>query len=139
MAKGRDVYAAKRRKLRRYRVFTVVIFLVLFVYIIGYLGVFLSRPSISVEAVNYGSVDVPTSLHGIIVRDETVVKSKEAGTPTYKYSEYERVKNGSLVCSVAREPIPKILKNSLGKLTKIYLKHKRAKKIYLFLKMTLTE
>ena len=102
MAKGRDVYAAKRRKLRRYRVFTGFIFLVLFVYIIGYLGVFLSRPSISVEAVNYGSVDVPTSLHGIIVRDETVVKSKEAGTPSYKYSEYERVKNGSLVCSIAK-------------------------------------
>ena len=76
MAKGRDVYAAKRQKLRRYRVFTGFIFLVLFVYIIGYLGVFLSRPSVSIEAVNYGSVDVPTSLHGIIVRDETVVKSK---------------------------------------------------------------
>ncbi len=50
-----DPYARKRKRYRRYRMLTVITFAVLSIYLLGYLVAFLSKPSVSVEAVNYGT------------------------------------------------------------------------------------
>lgn len=96
----RDIHVKKRKKNRKPVVVTALTFTVLFIYIAGYAIAFLSKPSVSIETVNYGTIDVPEALHGIIVRDETVVRSTESGTPSYRYSEYEKVKANSVVCTL---------------------------------------
>ena len=48
-------------KTRHYGLMTVVIFCCLLIYILGYLAVFVSKPSIGVETVEYGALDLETN------------------------------------------------------------------------------
>lgn len=89
-----------RKRKRNTKFLTVVTFLLLLTYLCGHIVRFLNKPSISVETVNYGTVDVPKVLNGIIVRDEFVAKSTMAGQPVFHYSEKEKIKKNALVCQI---------------------------------------
>jgi len=93
---GKDSERARRR----YKVLTVCVFFGLFVYLMGYIIAFATKPSKSVETVNYGTIDSPQSLKGLIVRDEYVGKSTAAGEPQYLYAENEKVPKNAVVCTV---------------------------------------
>ncbi len=92
----------KKRRPRRnaHKSITVITFIVLSMYIGGYLLAFLNKPSIGIETVTYGSVEAPKSLNGLIIRDEYVAKSPMDGQPNYNYAEYDKVKKGAVVCSI---------------------------------------
>ena len=122
-----DPYARKRKRYRRYRMLTVITFAVLSIYLLGYLVAFLSKPSVSVEAVNYGTIDVPTALHGIIIRDEVVVKSTTGGTPSYQYSEGERVSKDSVVCTVKDTGDSEVLEQKIREIDEDILKAQQSK------------
>lgn len=89
-----------RRRKNGYRVFTVITFVVLTVYLLGYLINFALRPSVRVESVEMGAISAPSAINGLIIREETVVTSGRAGTPVYYYTENQRVAKGKVVCSV---------------------------------------
>ncbi|MBR5467830.1 MAG: hypothetical protein IKU80_01220 [Firmicutes bacterium] len=118
---------ARPKKQSRYRVLTVITFAVLFVYIAGYLVAFLSRPSASIETVNYGSIDVPEALNGIVIRDEIVVKTDDAGTPSYKFSEHERVKKNAVVCVVRDSDDAGLIEKQIRKIDEDILEVQKSK------------
>jgi len=115
------------KKQGRYRIITVITFAVLFIYIGGYLAVFLNRPSASIETVNYGSIDVPQTLNGVIVRDEAVVRTTEGGTPAYRYSEYERVKKNAVVCEVRDSDDVKLIEKQIREIDEDILEAQKKK------------
>ncbi len=90
----------KKARLSGYKVFTVVTFIVLAVYLAGYIISFATRPSVRVESVEMGSISVPATISGLIIREETVVTSTREGTPQYYYTDNQRVAKGKVVCSV---------------------------------------
>jgi hypothetical protein len=73
----------------------VLLYLLQFV-IIG----FTKKNAVSMETVKIGSVDLPRVMDGVIIRDETVYKTAEAGALHYQVAEYERVKKGAAVCII---------------------------------------
>jgi len=125
--KYEEIYDAHVKKQGRYRIITVITFAVLFVYIIGYLVVFLNRPSASIETVNYGSIDVPETLNGIIIRDEAVVRTAEGGTPTYKYSEHERIKKNAVVCEVRDSDDARLIEKQIREIDEDILEAQKSK------------
>lgn len=79
---------------------------------------FINKPSVGVETVNYGSIDVPATLRGIIVRDEFVVESSMDGTPEYNYSENEKVAKNALVCTVKNTGTTQVIEDEIKKIDK---------------------
>ena len=84
----------------KYRTITVVVFAMLSFYLLGYIFVFVNKPSVATETVNYGTIDNPQTLSGLIIRDEYVVKSTMAGQPEFNYSENDKVPKDAAVCYV---------------------------------------
>lgn len=93
-------YKRHLSKRRRNNSLALIIFTFLLIYLIGYLIQFLLKPSIGVENVNYGSIEVPFVLNGLIVRDEYVEKSTMTGQANYIYAENDKVKKDAVVCTI---------------------------------------
>ena len=106
----------KNRANNNHKIFTITVFAALSIYLLGYLVLFLSKPSISIETVSYGSVDVPATLRGIIVRDETIVVSEMSGEPAYNYSEYDKVPDNAVVCVVKDIGAAQVIEKEIQKL-----------------------
>jgi len=113
-----DARREKRRKFTqgRYSIYMVFVFIIL--YFIGYSIIFMSRDSIPFDTIQYGSIDEPKTVRGIIVRDETVYKSTAAGTIVYNVSDKEKVKTGMTICSVRDEEAVKSLEENLNDINK---------------------
>ncbi len=91
---------AKKSGSSGYTIFTIVTFIVLAIYLAGYLVNFFTRPSVRVESVEMGSIMVPATIEGIIIREESVVTSTRSGTPKYFYTDNEKVAKNEAICSV---------------------------------------
>ena len=48
----------KSRARGNYKVLTAVVFVLLLIYILGYIIAYVSRPSVPTETVNYGTIDL---------------------------------------------------------------------------------
>ncbi len=114
-----EEYKKKRRlKSKKYASITSVVVLVLvtigvLVYIVrGAFGV-LEDKSVATIAVEYGTIDLPTILNGIIVRDENVYESPATGSVYFNYGDLERVKKGVVICSVQNEEFVQELNTNL--------------------------
>ena len=91
----------KKKRTSPILVFTMVLFLIIFVYMMKYLVDFASGgTSVGIESVGYGSIDIPNTFDGLVVRDEYVVSTKMGGEPAFIYSEGDRVKKNAVVCVV---------------------------------------
>lgn len=115
----------KRKKPRRkspHRGVILFLFFALTIYLIGYLVVFATKPTIPVETVTYGTIDTPTQLKGLVVREEYVAKSSREGQADFFYGESERVKKGSVVCNVKDGEATEILEGEIEKIDKDILK-----------------
>ena len=89
---------------------------------------FINKPSVGVETVNYGSIDVPATLRGIIVRDEVVVESSMEGTPEYNYSENEKVAKNALVCTVKNTGTTQVIEDEIREIDKGILEIQKNRK-----------
>lgn len=89
-----------RRKIEGYQVFTVITFIIIAVYLLGYLFNFVTRPSVRVESVEMGSISVPATVNGLIIREESVVTSSREGSVVYYYTDKQRVAKGKVICAV---------------------------------------
>jgi len=118
---------AKRKMPSGHKTITIITFLLLTVYICGYLIAFLSRPKTATETVVYGTIDVPISLDGIIIRDEETYTAGSSGQPYFNYNDNDRIKKGAVVCSIKDEETTSIIESEIKKLDKDILSTQRAR------------
>jgi len=88
-----------KRKLRTEAFFGFV-FVLIIIYVIGYLYNDAQRPEISQMRVEMGALSWPTSFSGIIVRDEAVYYATDAGALLFHVENHERVRSGRVVASI---------------------------------------
>ncbi|MDR1538813.1 MAG: hypothetical protein LBU32_12610 [Clostridiales bacterium] len=79
---------------------SALFFTFVLVYIVQFIVAFAMKKTIKQERVQYGTLDVPKVISGIIIREESVYKSPASGTVTYLAANNERVKKGSAVCVI---------------------------------------
>ncbi len=102
------VYDEVRPKPKRKRkgrspisVLTIVLFAIILIYMVKYAYDFATGgTSIGIETVDYGTIDIPNSFEGLVVRDEYVVSSEMGGEPVFNYGEGDKVKKNAVVCRV---------------------------------------
>ncbi len=119
----KNVYKKKKPKKNGHRAFMGIMFTILFIYLLGYFIVFLTKPHISVESVSYGSIDIPQVFKGIIIRDEKVFESPIDGQPVYAYSENEKVKINSSVCIIKKDDTTDIIEKKIEEIDKDILEN----------------
>ncbi len=108
----------KRQKLTQGKSLIYIVFIFIIIYFVGYGIIFFSRDSIPFDTIQYGSIDEPKTVKGIIVRDETVYKSTANGAVVYDVSDKEKVKNGARICSIRNEETVKSLESDLNDINK---------------------
>lgn len=91
------------------RNFAFIMFLFITIYILGYFFVFLSKPVIATEVVEYGYINDVEIFNGIIVRDEYVEKTSIDGFVDYVHSENDMVKKNALICNIKQNDEVEIL------------------------------
>lgn len=88
-------------------------FILITIYLSGYIYVYLSKQPVAVETVQPGSIEVSNNYKGVVIRDEQVIKSTIEGAVTYYYSEGEKVKKDSIVCSVKDPAQTQVLQDQI--------------------------
>lgn len=78
-----------------------VFFLLILVYLGGYAINMSGKDEITYETVQIGSVESAKSANGIIVRAEKVFTSPAAGAVEYSVAEDEKIRSGTVVCSIS--------------------------------------
>lgn len=109
-----DARRETRRKFSQGKYLIYIVFILIIIYFIGYGIMFISRGSVVFETVQYGSIDEPNTIRGVIVRDETLYKANATGAVVYSVSDKEKVKNGAEICSVRDENAVKALEDELN-------------------------
>lgn len=131
--KKADMRREKRQRFAQGKNLIYIVFLLFIIYFIGYGIVFMSRGSIPFDTIQYGTIDEPKTVKGIIVRDETVYKSTAGGAVIYNVSDKEKVKNGAEICSVRNEEAVKNLENDLNDINeRIFTMQKNREELSLF-------
>lgn len=102
----------------KYKALTVAVFAMLMFYLLGYIIVFMGKPSVPTETVNYGTIDNPQTLKGLIVRDEYVVNSTMDGEISFNYAEDSKVPKGAVVCSVKDKGVTDDIESEIKKIDK---------------------
>ncbi|MCJ7856787.1 hypothetical protein MUJ63_10865 [Lachnospiraceae bacterium NSJ-143] len=112
----------------RYKALTVAVFAMLLFYLLGYIVVFMSRPSVPTETVNYGTIDNPKTLNGLIIRDEYVVNSSMTGETSYNYAENSKVPKNAVVCTVKDTGTSNDIESQIKKIDKDILSAQESRK-----------
>ncbi len=103
-----------RRKGSPINILTVVLFAIIFIYILKYTADFVSgNTNISIDTVDYGTIDIPNSFEGIVVRDEYVVTASKAGQPSFNYAQGDKIKKNATVCTVGESETAKSAEDKL--------------------------
>jgi len=76
------------------------VFLLIIIYIIGYLYNNAARPEISQMRVEMGHINLPTSFDGVVVRDEVVYHAGAQGALVFHVNNRERVRRGRVVAAI---------------------------------------
>ena len=80
---------------------TIILFAIILMYMVKYTIDFATgSTSINIETVDYGTIDIPNSFDGLVVRDEYVVKATKSGQPSFNYAEGDKIKKNAVVCTV---------------------------------------
>jgi len=88
-----------KRKLRTEAFFGFV-FILIIIYVIGYLYTNIRRPEVSQMRVEMGAISRPDTFSGVIIRDEVVYRADDAGMLVFHVENLERVRSGSVVASI---------------------------------------
>lgn len=93
----------KKRSANNWAVFAIVpvIFVLIAAYVAGYIIKRNNVQHISYQTVELGTVDSEKSATGIIIRSEKVFTAPSSGSVMYEVSENDKVKSGTVVCSIS--------------------------------------
>ena len=92
----------RRRRAKRFRKKLIMVVIVTTLCVWGILKVkeILTKPEVSTQVVNVGTLDMSETYEGIIVRNEKVYTSEVTGTVQYNMTEGEKVKKDGIVYAV---------------------------------------
>ena len=111
----------------KYKALTVAVFAMLLFYLLGYIIVFMGKPSVPTETVNYGTIDNPQTLEGLIVRDEYTVNSTMDGEISFSFAENSKVPKGAVVCSIKDTGITDDIESQIKKIDKDILNAQKSR------------
>lgn len=77
----------------------------------GTLYKYATKKDIATMVVPMGSVDIPRVINGIIIRDEAVYRSNAGGNVDFWVADKQKVKSGTVVCSIKNPETTKALEN----------------------------
>lgn len=80
-----------------------LIFGFVFLYIVGYTIRFATRKNVQFDTIQYGAIDTPNVIRGVVIRDEQVYSTASAGLVDYEVGDNEKVKKGTVVCNIKDE------------------------------------
>ncbi len=116
--------------------FVIIIF---FMFVVAYLTQsvisFINKPKIPFVTIQNGSIDLPQIYDAVIIRDEKTYTAPAAGAVSYSVGELDRVKVGTVVCSIRDEKAAAALEDDISKLdASIFDMQKRRTDISLYSK-----
>ena len=102
----------------------IFIFFILlcFIYVIGSSVNFLTKKIVSYDVLSYGTIDTPKSANAVIVRSEKVYNTDKAGVISYDIADNEKVKKGSVVCSIKDEAVVNQMQETLDSINEQIMK-----------------
>lgn len=109
---------AKHNNLYSAKFVTFGVFSLILIYLFGYFFTFMTQKKISYDIVQYGSVETPETIDGVIIRDEKVYTAPVSGIVDYNVSENDKVKKGEIICSIKDEEIVESLEADLEEIEK---------------------
>lgn len=78
----------------------IIVFLILFLYVAINVYIYFTKEQLSIYEVHEGTTAIDNHITGLILRDETIVKSQKAGYITYYQEEGSRIAKNMAVYSV---------------------------------------
>ena len=103
-----------KRKGSPINVLTTVLFAIILIYMVKYTVDFVSgSTNINIDTVDYGTIDIPNSFEGLVVRDEYVVNATKTGQPSFNYAEEDKVKKNAVICTVGESDTAKSAEDKL--------------------------
>ncbi len=100
-----------------------IFFIVLcFIYIIGSSVNFLTKKIVNYDVLSYGTIDTPKSASALVIRNEKVYNTDKTGVISYNIADNEKVKKGTVVCSVKDEAVVAQMQASLDDINEQIMK-----------------
>lgn len=126
MAKRKKKNIKKRQ--RRRIALGLLLSLFVIIYLVGSLLRFKKITPLSIEVAQIGNIDRNIHVNGVIIRNETVVKSKDEGNITYLAFEGEKVKGGTKICMVGDSSTIAKIQDDIKKVNEDIIKEQNQRK-----------
>lgn len=100
-----------------------IFFIILcFIYIIGSSVNFLTKKIVSYDVLSYGTIDTPKSANAVIIRSEKLYNTDKAGVISYDVADNEKIKKGTVVCSIKDEAVVEQMQATLDDINEQIMK-----------------
>lgn len=93
----------------------IFIFALVLVQVIGYSVSRVTKGKVNYDTVQYGTIDSPNVIQGVIVRDEKVYNTTVDGVISYDVADGEKVKPNTEVCSIKDQAAVAFMESDLEK------------------------
>ncbi|WP_250227747.1 HlyD family efflux transporter periplasmic adaptor subunit [Anaeropeptidivorans aminofermentans] len=103
--------AAKRASATRDLIIMITALALFSISVGGTIYKYATKKDIATMVVPMGSVDIPRVINGIIIRDEAVYRSNAGGNVDFWVADKQKVKSGTVVCSIKNPETTKALEN----------------------------
>lgn len=117
-----DNETVSKKRNRAIQPLIMIIFAVFFIYIIAQPINFFSKKAVSFDVLSYGTVDTPKSANAVIVRSEKVYAADKGGVISYDAADGEKVKKGTVVCSIKDKAVVEQMQSSLDSINEQIMK-----------------
>lgn len=94
----------------------IFIFALVLVQVIGYSVSRVTKGTVNYDTVQYGTIDSPNVIQGVIVRDEKVYNTTVDGVISYDVADGEKVKPNTEVCSIKDQAAVASMESDLEKI-----------------------
>ena len=94
----------------------IFIFALVLVQVIGYSVSRVTKGNVNYDTVQYGTIDSPNVIQGVIVRDEKVYNTTVDGVISYDVADGEKVKPNTEVCSIKDQAAVASMESDLEKI-----------------------
>ena len=94
----------------------IFIFALVLVQVIGYSVSRVTKGKVNYDTVQYGTIDSPNVIQGVIVRDEKVYNTTVDGVISYDVADGEKVKPNTEVCSIKDQAAVASMESDLEKI-----------------------
>lgn len=96
--------------------FVVLVYVVILLYLVVVIYLSLTKEHFSSFYAEYGQILNESSFHGIVLRNETVIKSEEDGTVKYFIPEGTKARQGAYVCATNQDPeLEQVINDQINK------------------------